>query len=345
MKSILLLCLAAGFACAQQQQQPQPPLLDCGAQGKYEVLCGTQSPEDLELTPDGKDLIVSQFVRNGAGAGLTFFDPAKKTFTKIPITDEPLKDWGDASCPGPIGDKLGPHGISLLKRKDGKVELYVVNHGGRQSMEMYELKKSGGAWSLAWHGCEVTPQEFNDVAALPDGSFIATHPVALQTPGADLFAGKPSGYVSLWSPGKGEMELPGTRAGYPNGVLVSADGRYMYFNAWTAREVHKYDLKENQEIGMVKLDFMPDNITWTKDKKMLAAGVKSARGNCPPSSATPCVQTFGIAEIDPATMAAKTVFDSEGKGALIGGVSVALEDGKSIYVGAFSGNRLVKIPR
>ena len=43
-------------------------------------------------------------------------------------------------------------------------------------------------------------------------------------------------------------------------------------------------------------------------------------------------------------MAAKTVFDSEGKGALIGGVSEALQVGNSIYIGAFQGDRIVKIP-
>ena len=68
----------------------------------------------------------------------------------------------------------------------------------------------------------------------------------LKAAGINLFSGQPSGYVSRWMPGKGEAELPGTRAGYPNGVLVSADGRYMYFNAWTAKEVHKYDLKARQ---------------------------------------------------------------------------------------------------
>ncbi len=165
------------------------------------------------------------------------------------------------------------------------------------------------------------------------------------TPGnnADLFSGKPSGWVARWTPGKGETELPGTRQGYPNGVLVSADGRSMYFNAWTAKEVHKYDLKEGKETGVVKLDFMPDNITWTRDHKMLAAGVKGARGNCPGDSTTPCVSQFGVAEIDPAKMEAKTVFDSEGKGALISGVSVALQAGDAIYIGSFQGDRLVKI--
>jgi hypothetical protein len=344
--------LAAGGAFAQGRA-PQPVLMECGVHGDTEILCGTRSPEDLELTPNGKQLIVSQFVNGGrgggptgasAGAGLVLFDLAKKSYSKIPISAEPRKDWGDPACPGPVGDALVPHGISLSKRAGGAMELYVVNHGGRQSIEMFKLKQAAGSWALVWHGCAITMQEFNDVAALPDGGFIATHPTAIQVQGADLFSGQPSGFVSRWTPGKGEAELPDTRRGYPNGVLVSSDGRYMYFNAWTAKEVHKYDLKEGKETGLVKLDFLPDNITWTSDRHMLAAGVKGTRGDCPPGSGSPCIQGFGVAEIDPAKMEARTVFDSQGKGALIGGVSVALQVGNAIYIGAFQGDRLVKVP-
>jgi hypothetical protein len=338
--------------------------MECGVHGDIDVLCGTRSPEDLELTPDGKYIIVSQFVGGPAGAGvagLMLFDPVKKTFSKLAITAEPRKDWGDPACPGPIGDALRPHGISLLKRNSGgAVQIFVVNHGGRESIEMFELKQSRGAADLVWHGCVVSTQAFNDVAAQSDGGFIATHPTALQPPPpppgqakekgkapqgqANVFNGQPSGYVSRWIPGKGETELPGTRAGYPNGVLVSSDGRYMYFNAWTAKEVHKYDLKEGKETGMIKLDFMPDNISWTSKRTMLAAGVKGAGGDCPAGSGTPCIQGFGVAEIDPAKMQVKTVFDSEGKAAMIPGVSIALQSGNAIYIGAFQGDRIVKIP-
>jgi hypothetical protein len=338
----------AGAAQAQQGAPQPPPLMECGTHGEVEILCGTRSPEDLEPTPDGKFLIVSQFVngRGGAaGAGLVLFDLAKKSYTKIPVSAEPRKDWGDPACPGPA-ELLVPHGLSLSKRAGGAMQLYVVNHGGRQSMEMFELKRVDGNWQLAWHGCVVAMYEYNDVAALPDGGFIATHPTALRTPGdtTNLFGGQPSGYVARWTPGMGETELPGTRVGYPNGVVVSADGRFMYLNAWTAREVHKYDLKEGKETGMIKLDFMPDNLTWTDKHQLLAAGVKAARGECPPGSGTPCGQTFGVAEIDPVKMVSHTVFDSDGKGALISGVSVALQAGPAIYIGAFQGDRLVRIP-
>lgn len=353
MKRTFPLLIAAGLmlaslAPAQPPAAPQPKLMDCGAHGDMEILCGTHSPEDLEPTPDGKFLITGEFLngRGGPSAGLILFDMAKKSYTKMPVRAEARPDWGEAACPGPVGDALVPHGLSLSKRSGGAMQLYVVNHGGRQSMEMYELTKDGGAWGLVWRGCVVAKQEYNDVAALPDGGYIATHPTALQTPGANnnLFDGHASGYVSRWTPGKGEAELPGTRAGYPNGVVVSADSRFMYFNAWTAKEVHKYDLRDEKEVSVVKLDFMPDNLTWTPKRQILAAGVKGARGECPAGSGTPCILAFGVAEIDPARMVSKTVFDSEGKGALIQGVSVALEAGNAIYIGAFQGDRLVKIP-
>jgi hypothetical protein len=343
MKMLSPMFLLAGMMCAQQPPAPGPPPVECGVHGDLEIICGTHSPEDLELTPDGKYLIVAQFVsgRGGTGAGLALLDLTKKTYSNIAIKDEPKKDWGDPACPGPVNGMLIPHGISLLKTR-----LYVVNHGGRQSIEMYELRKAGGSWELAWHGCVVTKQEFNDVAITSDGGFIGTHPTALTPPGGrggNLFSGEPSGYLSRWTPGKAEEELPGTRQGYPNGVLVSADGKTMYFNAWTAKEVHKYDLKAGKDIGVVKLDFMPDNITWTSNGQILAAGVKGARGDCPAGSGMPCIQGFGIAELNPSTWEAKTVFDSQSKGNVIAGVSVALQVGNAIYVGSFQGDRVVRI--
>src|SRR5689334_22583286 len=125
---VAMAILAAGSVALAQGKEgkggppPAPPLPACGTHGDIDILCGTRSPEDLELAPDGKSLIVSQFVNGPAGAGiagLMVFDPMKKTFTRLIASAEPRKDWGDPACPGPIGDKLAPHGISLLKRSSG----------------------------------------------------------------------------------------------------------------------------------------------------------------------------------------------------------------------------------
>jgi DNA-binding beta-propeller fold protein YncE len=336
-----------------------PPPLGCGVHGDAEVICGTRSPEDLELTPDGKFLIVPQYVTGpggaqGAGQGLTLFDPAKKTFTKLVVTAEPSKDWGDAACPGPIGDAVAPHGTSLVKRSNGKMQLYVVNHGGRQSIEMYELKKTGDTWGLAWHGCVVAPVEYNDVAALADGSFVATHPTGIQAqapagqakgkqPAGGIFGGQPTGFVVRWTPGKGEEELPNTRTPYPNGVVATPDGKTAYYAVYASKEARRYDLKAQKETGVVKLEFMPDNLTWTKKGNLLAAGIKGINGECPAGSGQVCRQAFAVAVIDKDKMTQKTVYDSNGKGVLIPGVSSALQVGNDVYIGAFEGDRIVKV--
>ena len=329
---------AIALAGAVGQTTP-PALMGCGTHGDIEIYCGTRQPEDLELAPDGRFLIATQFINQGrkgaAGGGMALFDLAKKTFSRMSETVEADKSWGDAACPGPIGEALVSHGSSLRRRPDGRWALYVVNHGGRESVEMYELKPSAGAWALVWRGCEIAQHDYNDLAILPDGGFVGTYPTGLA-------AG--NGYVARWTPGKGESEVPGTRMRLPNGVVVSADGRYMYVNEFGARVVRKYDLESGREIGSVKVDFLPDNLTWTKEGRLLVAGVKGARGECPEGSGRRCIDGFGVAEIDPAAMRARAIFDSASVGPLISGVSVALEVDDSIYLGAFLGDRLVRIP-
>lgn len=264
----LLMALTSPGSAQQRGAQPALlPLMGCGVHGDVEVLCGTRQPEDLELTPDSKYLIATQFLNAGRGAptggGMALFDLARKSFSKMARTAMPDKSWGDPACT--VGDALVSHGSSLAKRSNGAWELYVVNHGTRQSIEMYELKPASGSWALIWHGCVAGAHDYNVVAILLDGGFVRAYPTRLLSCGntADQFGGGMMGYV--------------------------------------------------------------------------------ARCDCPEGSGRPCIQGFAVAEINPATMQARTVFDSAAHDPLITGVSVALAVGDSIYLGAFQGDRLVKI--
>lgn len=98
-----------------------------------------------------------------------------------------------------------------------------------------------------------------------------------------------------------------------------------------------------KETGVIKLDFMPDNLTWTSDRHILAAGVAGARGDCPAGSGSPWIQGFGVAGIDPLTMDFHTVLNWQEKSSPISRVSVALKVGSAIYLGAFQGDRVVKM--
>src|SRR5690606_7674118 len=126
------------------------------------------------------------------------------------MTAEKKAGWGDPACTESIGLQTGAHGLSLTQRSSGEWQLYVVNHNVRESMEMFELQADGNAWKLAWRGCVLAQEPYNDVSALPDGSFVATRPQAIQREGQDLFAGQPSGNVARWSASGGEVVLPGT---------------------------------------------------------------------------------------------------------------------------------------
>ena len=344
MRYFMALCfLAFPFTMRAQPGTNQPALMDCGQQGAVQIICGTRAPEDLEVTPDGRYLIVAKFGQ-GNDPPLDLFELATGKFTEIPLSAEPLNDWGDASCKESLGSQVGPHGISLSRRSGGKYQIYVVNHSVRESMEMYELLPEGDAWKLVWHGCHLAEKPYNDVATNPDGSFVATRPQAIQREGGNLFGGQPTGDVVQWNASDGETVLPGSEYGFPNGILVSDDGRFAYISGWTTRSFHKYDLSRNHEIATVKFDFMPDNLTWTSEGRILAAGIKGVTGNCPQESSYPCIQGFGVAEIDPQTMSVSSIFNSAGR-ALINGVSVAIEVNDEVYVGSFQGSRIVKFSR
>ena len=320
-----------------------PSLLECGRHDRVEIICGTTAPEDFERTPDGRFLIVSKMGR-GEDRGLDLFELASQAFTAIPLSAGKKPGWGEDTCTESIRGNIQPHGLSLSKRASGEWQLYVVNHNARESMEMYELLPDGTKWKLAWRGCVIASEPYNDVAALADGSFVATRPQAIQKEARNLFGGKPSGNVAIWTKGSGEQVLPGSGYGYPNGILVSKDGGSLYISGWTTRDLHRYDLTTKREVAKTELTFMPDNLTWTPDGEILAAGIKGVSGNCPPESNDPCMQGFVLAKVDPKTMKSRILYDNNGK-ALINGVSVAIEAGDAFYVGSFQGSRLVKLPR
>lgn len=320
-----------------------PPTVACGMQGEVEIICGTRAPEDFEVTPDGRFLIVAKFGQV-VDQSLDLFNLDTQTFTALPLSAARQAGWGAAACTDSIGAQVSAHGLSLSQRTSGEWQLYVVNHNVRESLEMYELQADGDAWKLVWRGCVLAEQPYNDVAALPDGSFIATRPTALMTEGQDLFAGAPSGNVATWTAEQGEQVLPGTGYGYPNGVIVSPDGRYAYVSGWTTRSFHQYDLRTQQQTGRADFTFMPDNLTWTSAGNILAAGIRGVSGNCPADSAAPCIQGMVVAEVNPVTLAVTVIYDNEGE-ALINGTSVAIEANEAVYVGSFQGDRMVKLPR
>ena len=52
-------------------------------------------------------------------------------------------DAAFADCAGPLTEGFRPHGLSLRPGDDGRHTLYVVRHGAREAVEVFELDASG----------------------------------------------------------------------------------------------------------------------------------------------------------------------------------------------------------
>src|SRR5262249_49399912 len=106
-------------------------------------------------------------------------------------------------CAPPDFASLVPHGLEIGPF-DGRQTLFVVNHGGRESIEAFELAATGAALSLTWRGCILAPEGTspNALALLPDGGLAVSNMMNPHQPqGQDAYVhGQLTGNVLLWRP-------------------------------------------------------------------------------------------------------------------------------------------------
>ena len=343
--SVILLVSACGGG--------QPPIADCEAGFGMTPDCRFQNPEDLVVTPGGDRLIVSQMGQmDGSRPGnLALYQPGGDIDVLFPgggIDDD--RSWGDASCPPPDLEAFSPHGLDLVQRQDGRWMLLVVNHGGRESIEFFEVLGGREQTSLGWRGCAEGPENvaFNDVAARPDGGFYVTHmfPLDAQTTsmlkGAML--GSDTGHVYEWQPAVGWSVVPGSEGPFPNGIALAADGQSLYVNMYLAGEVRKLDLASGETVAVYS-GGSPDNSTWASDGRLLVAthtGGLSDGMNCQGLETGSCAMAFSIVSLDPEDLSARAVVSHEGPP--MGAATVALEHEGRLYLGTYAGDRITVLP-
>lgn len=323
---------------------------DCQSVGAITPLCGIQAPEDIELTPNGRYLLLSQFggLPTAGPGGIALFDLKAETHEMLVPRPATGLSWGSDNCPAEPGEQLSTHGIHLSRRDDGRWQLLAVNHGGRESVEFFELRSTGGKPGLAWRGCVLMPggAYLNDVVALPGGGLLATHMMDRhdEQSMADAMQGKISGHVFEWHPGQPVKVMAGSESPFPNGIQISADGRFIFLNVYIRGEVWKLDRNTGERVGTVKV-VGPDNSLWRDDGKLLVAShtgmagydeklCTSGKGFCPVG--------FQIVAIDPDSLSKELVFEHDGS-APMGAGTVALQLDQVLYIGSYAGDRLFKV--
>jgi hypothetical protein len=330
------------------------PVTECAAVGHARPVCGLQNPEDLELVPGGRYVLVSQLGKPPmkSPGTLALLDLSNDRLTVVypspAAAAERTEGWGDPSCPGPP-DVFSPHGLSLTIRPDGKQQLLAVNHvrPSGDAVEFFEVIETEAAPQVAWRGCAIDPELYmNDVAGLPDGGFVVSHMYPRSNEmwqGFKGMLGIKVGHVAEWNAGAGFKKVPGSDGAMPNGVAVSADGEQVFIDVYLANEVVKLARKTGEVLGRADVTH-PDNSQWSPDGMLLVASHDASVPTvlaCSEIEQGACGARYSIVELDPATMKTRKLYENEG--APMGAGTATVRVGNELIIGTFAGDRIVRV--
>jgi hypothetical protein len=329
----------------------------CASDAHLDYVCDQQKPEDVLAIPGTPWLIASGFA---PGAGLKLVDTRTRQavlwFTGAREQIAPDRKMAGA-CPGPVAPELfNARGISLRAIGRDRWQLLVVNHGGRESIERFEVRLRNGQPRLTWRGCLPMPtgQVGNSVTSFADGTILVT---VLNRPGtvlADFVNGKVTGGVWQMRPGEtGFTLLPGTELPGNNGIEVDPDQRHFYVVAFGWHAVLMFDRTRTQTpIARIDApDFMPDNLHWSGNR-LLLAGMRLDEPACGglrrvvDGVADPmlCHRGWIVGEVDLSRRRIATVAYGPPQPGF-NGLSAATYVGDELWLGSFQSNRLAVVRR
>lgn len=329
--------------------QPDNPA--CEPANGFVPVCGVAAPEDLVRAPREGQVIFGQMAGPGGIYLLHTQDQRiEPLFAEDRQAIDPTPGWGSADCPAP-GEALHAHGIDLHQLPDGRWRLLAVNHAGRESVEFLELTDTEGNPELVWRGCTPAPEDgnFNDIAGLDDGGFLVTH-MGSRSRGTfeALLAriGFNTGFVYHWTPDTGFSEVTGTETRFPNGLILSDDGATLYINEYFGNRVLALNWRDGERLGEARVE-KPDNLSWTPDGRLLVAshhaGLLALARSLDQAPDAISLLPYSIIELDPGTLATRTLLTHEGEP--MGAGTVALEVGERLYIGSYRGDRIVHTAR
>src|SRR3954470_6006240 len=118
----------------------------CAPAGGLQFICGIQNPEDLVPIPNSHWLFASGMAD---GSGLHLIDTTSKRASTLYGGGKGTARADRTrfpNCPAPLDAKLAYlHGLSLRPAQAGHHTLYATNHGGRESIEVFDVVFDAGA--------------------------------------------------------------------------------------------------------------------------------------------------------------------------------------------------------
>lgn len=331
--SIVFLAAALAVSSLAAQPPPAPPSPPCDSAAGY--VCELQAPEDL-VALGSAWAVASAYA--GAG-GVTLIRLADRmTYTAYPsaTAEDQLDRTTYPDCPGPPGGgAFTTHGVYVAPAGGPVHELFVVGHGARESIEVFNVDTSAAMPTVTWVGCVIAPDPIglNSVRGLPDGGFITTNFLPRGQPMQEMMSGEPNGELWEWHTATGWQEVPGSEASGANGVELSDDGRTLYIAAWGSQSFIRLSRGATPPVrAEIPLGIRVDNIHWANDGRLIGAG-----------QVEPNLGDWKAVSIDPESLEVEEILtqpDMPGFGA----GTVVLEVGSDLWIGSFRGDRIAILP-
>jgi hypothetical protein len=298
-------------------------------------VCGQQAPEDLVAL--GPDWVVASAYSGTGGVALI------RVSDRTPLTVYPAasaKNRPDTrTYPGcsepPSSDRFQTHGVYVVPGAGPVYELFVVGHGGREAIEVFEVDTRPATPAATWVGCVVAPDPIglNSVRALEDGGFITTNFLprgGTREATQAMLGGATNGELWEWHTASGWQKLPGSEAAGANGVELSDDGKTIYAAAWGSQSFFRLSRGATPpERDEIPLGFRVDNIHWANDGSLWAVGQAE--------------RSWKAVKIDPDTLAVRELVNRPDTPEFGAGTAL-VEIGDTLWVGSFRGNRIAIIP-
>ena len=305
-----------------------PAAAQCEPDGDIQFVCGPISPEDLARVPNTPWVIVASWEDDGYLSAADSRDHHTVRLFQTAASRARHDQGTYGACPGMTTNGFRAHGISLRPGSDSTHTLYVVRHGEREAVEVFEIDARGAEPGLTWTGCAVAPEGLglNAVVALPDGGFAATSPRT-----SDIWE---------WHSGDGWVRVPGSEDIGPNGLEISADGRWFLVAGYASQSVIRLSRGQTPvRKDTVEVGFNIDNVHWAPDGTLLAAGhnapTRNRVGECIGRRTCEGLTTH-VARVDTQALTAQEIFTYPTDDNLILG-TVAIEVGDELWVGQVAG--------
>jgi sugar lactone lactonase YvrE len=334
---VLLTGLLAGARPATAQAAA--PTSGCAPEGDLHFVCNLLSVEDFLPVAGGRWLVGSSYVEHG-GVGLYLVDTRAKRAQAVVLRVAAKPDSRYAGCSAPDLAALQTHGLDV-RQAQGRITVYAINHGGRESVEIFRLHPAAG--TAEWVGCALSPDGVtgNSIAVLDHGSFVITKFMDSrdQQGFQHIMSGQVTGAVYRFTPGKGFDEVPGTQLSGDNGILASPDGRWVYVNAYGTHEIYRLPLSGNGERKSVKVEFCPDNLRWAPDGAIFVTGqfIDSK------TMAMTALHGWATVRLDPQALTTTPLVKEPGLKVFDNATST-VQVGRTLWFGTFRGDRMAYMP-